>query len=140
MTIADLPAVNATLNGIAAVFLIIGWLFIKGGNIRAHATCMISAFLVSAVFLACYLTYHAYAGSKPFPGTGVWRPIYFYILLIPHIVLAVVMLPMILTVFYRAYRRDWERHKRLARITLPIWVYVSITGVLVYVMLYRVAW
>ena len=100
---------------------------------------------MSALFLACYLTYHTLRiketgqGSTPFPGTGIWRTIYFSIL-IPHIILAVVMLPMILRVFYLAFRNDFIRHKRWARITLPIWIYVSVTGVIVYVMLYRIPW
>jgi uncharacterized membrane protein YozB (DUF420 family) len=145
MSILDLPAVNATLNGLAAILLVTGWVFIRRKNVAAHKACMISAFVMSALFLACYLTYHYYRvsttgeSSTPFPGTGIWKTIYFSIL-IPHIILAVVMLPMILRVFYLAFKGDFARHKRLARITLPIWVYVSVTGVLVYVMLYRIAW
>lgn len=145
MSIHDLPAVNATLNGLAALLLVTGWVFIKRRNINAHKTCMISAFVMSALFLACYLTYHTLRikatgqSSTPFPGTGVWRTLYFSIL-IPHIILAVVMLPMILRVFYLAFRNDFQRHKKWARITLPIWIYVSVTGVVVYVMLYRIPW
>lgn len=145
MSIHDLPAVNATLNGMAAILLVTGWFFIRTKNIRAHKTCMISAFVMSALFLTCYLTYHTYRvsttgqGSTPFPGTGIWKTIYFLVL-IPHIILAVVMLPMILRTFYLAIRQDFVRHRRLARITLPIWVYVSVTGVLVYVMLYQISW
>jgi uncharacterized membrane protein YozB (DUF420 family) len=106
---------------------------------------MIAAFAVSAAFLACYLTYHFgrqyYYGvaSKAFPGTGVWKTIYLAVL-IPHIILAIVMLPMIFATFWRAYREQWEKHRRIARITLPIWLYVSVTGVIVYVMLYQISW
>lgn len=145
MSIHDLPAVNATLNGLAALLLITGWIFIRQRNISAHKACMIAAFAMSALFLACYVTYHAYRvsetgeGSTKFPGTGIWRTIYFLVL-VPHIILAVVMLPMILRVFYLAFRSDFARHRRLARITLPIWIYVSVTGVVVYVMLYRIPW
>lgn len=145
MSILDLPAVNASLNGLAAVLLVTGWVFIRQKKVEAHKRCMIAAFITSALFLACYVTYHYYRvsttgeGSTKFPGTGVWRTVYFSIL-IPHIILAVVMLPMILRVFYLAFRGDFVRHRWLARITLPIWVYVSVTGVLVYVMLYRIPW
>lgn len=141
----DLPAVNATLNGLSAVLLVTGYVFIRRGNIPAHKTAMLSAVLTSALFLASYVTYHTLRirmtgeGSTPFPGTGVWRTIYFSIL-IPHILLAIVMVPMILMVLYRALHGRFDKHKRLARITLPIWIYVSITGVLVYVMLYRITW
>jgi uncharacterized membrane protein YozB (DUF420 family) len=145
MNVTDLPAVNATLNGLSAVLLTVGWIAIRNRNIRLHKTCMISAFVTSALFLACYLTYHTLRiqatgeSSTKFPGTGIWRTIYFSIL-IPHILLAIAMLPMILRVFYLAFREDFARHKRLARWTLPIWLYVSVTGVLVYVMLYQVKW
>jgi uncharacterized membrane protein YozB (DUF420 family) len=139
MSVHDLPAVNASLNGVAAILLMMGWFFIRQKNIPAHRFCMVAAFLMSALFLGCYLTYHYFAGSKLFPGTGLWKTIYLSIL-VPHIILAVVMLPMILRVFYLAFKGDFARHKPLARITLPIWIYVSITGVLVYVMLYRMDW
>ncbi|MBY0587546.1 DUF420 domain-containing protein [bacterium] len=145
MSINDLPAVNATLNGLAAVLLVTGWVFIRRKNIPAHRASMIAAFAMSALFLTCYLTYHYYRysvtgeGSTKFPGTGIWKTIYLAIL-VPHIILAVVMLPMILRVFYFAFKGDIARHRPLARITLPIWVYVSVTGVLVYVMLYRITW
>ena len=138
--IESLPAVNATLNGLAFALLVAGWVSILRRQIQAHKVCMISAFVVSALFLACYLTYHYYAGSKPFPGYGIWRPIYFYVILIPHIILAVVMLPMIAATFYHAFRDRFAAHKRIARWTLPVWLYVSITGVIVYVMLYQMDW
>lgn len=134
-----LPTVNATLNGLAAVLLVAGWIWIKRGNIGAHRNCMVAAFFVSALFLACYLTYHFHHVSTPFPGKGIWRPIYFSIL-IPHILLAALMLPMIFRTFYLAYRADYYRHRKIARWTLPIWLYVSVTGVAVYLMLYQVNW
>lgn len=140
-----LPLVNACLNGLAAVLLATGWVLIKQGRRDAHRNCMIAAFAVSAAFLACYLTYHFgrqyYYGvaSKAFPGTGVWKTIYLAVL-IPHIILAIVMLPMIFATFWRAYREQWDKHRRIARITLPIWLYVSVTGVIVYVMLYQISW
>lgn len=139
INLEDLPALNATLNGISAALLVTGFAFIRRGNVRAHTTCMLSALVTSALFLTSYLIYHFQHPSTPFPGSGVWRTVYFWIL-IPHIILAIVMIPMILTVLYRAMRGRFDKHKRLARITLPIWLYVSLTGVVVYVMLYRIAW
>jgi uncharacterized membrane protein YozB (DUF420 family) len=100
---------------------------------------MISAFIVSALFLACYLVYHANVGSRRFPIEGTWKTIYLAVL-IPHILLAVVMLPFIFLTFKRAFAGDFERHRKVARWTLPIWLYVSVTGVVVYVMLYQIQW
>lgn len=137
--IESLPLVNASLNALAAMLLVAGWFLIKAGRRDAHRNLMVAAFGTSALFLACYLVYHAKVGSRPFPGTGVWRGIYFAIL-VPHILLAIGMLPMILVTFWRAYRGDFERHRRIARVTLPIWLYVSVTGVMVYWMLYQVDW
>lgn len=137
--IESLPLVNASLNALAALLLVAGWVLIKAGRRDAHRNCMLAAFGTSALFLACYLVYHAKVGSRPFPGTGAWRGVYFAIL-VPHILLAIGMLPMILVTFRRAFRGDYVRHRRLARVTLPIWLYVSITGVMVYWMLYQVDW
>ncbi|MFO0948753.1 MAG: DUF420 domain-containing protein [Planctomycetota bacterium] len=143
--IDSLPLVNACLNGLAALLLVAGYIAIKQGKVPAHKACMIAAFVVSALFLACYLTYHIGrhqihgSSSQPFPGKGIWRPIYFSIL-IPHILLAIGMLPMIFLTFWRAFRGDFARHRRIARWTLPIWIYVSVTGVLVYLMLYQMDW
>lgn len=137
--IDKLPAINATLNSLAALLLFSGWICIRNKKVAAHKACMIASFFVSAAFLTCYLIYHAYVGSKPFPGTGVWRTVYFTIL-IPHILLAIGMLPPIFITFYRAYRQDFVRHRRIARWTLPIWLFVSVTGVIVYWMLYQIAW
>lgn len=131
-----LPTVNATLNSIATMLLLIGYAMIRRRNVAAHRACMASAFGVSVLFLASYLTYHYHAGSTPFPGTGWVRPVYFFIL-ITHIVLAAIVPPLALLTLWRAYKQRFEAHARLARWTLPIWLYVSVTGVVVYVMLYH---
>lgn len=136
MTVYDLPAVNAVLNSLAALLLGIGFYFIKQRRIDRHKICMISAFVVSALFLVCYLIYHYYAGSRHFQGEGMVRYLYFAVLL-THTVLAVVNLPLILTTFYRAHKQDWARHRKIARWAFPIWMYVSVTGVIVYLMLYH---
>jgi uncharacterized membrane protein YozB (DUF420 family) len=131
-----LPAVNASLNAIAAVFLAIGWVFIKRRQIDRHRACMIAAFVTSALFLTSYLVYHANVGSVPYQGTGGMRVAYFAIL-ITHVVLAASILPLALVTLSRALSRRFDRHRRIARWTLPIWLYVSVTGVVIYVMLYR---
>jgi uncharacterized membrane protein YozB (DUF420 family) len=136
MTVHDLPHLNAALNALAGLLLTIGYFLIKAGRIQAHKRCMVSAFVVSALFLASYVTYHANVGSKPFPGTGLVRTIYFTIL-IPHVILAAAVLPLAIVTLRRGLRRDDDRHRRLARWTLPIWLFVSVTGVVVYLMLYR---
>ena len=133
---SSLPAVNATLNGACAVLLMVGWGLIRSGRRRAHAACMIAGVADSALFLACYLVYHFRVGSVPFPGTGLVRSLYFTILT-SHTLLAVSMLPLIALTLWRAARGDYVRHARIARITFPIWLYVSITGVVIYLMLYR---
>jgi uncharacterized membrane protein YozB (DUF420 family) len=131
-----LPALNATLNAISAILLTIGWTYIKRGRIRQHRRCMIAAFTTSSLFLISYVVYHAQIGSKPFPGSGPIRVIYFLIL-IPHVVLAAVVLPMAIVTLRRGLRRDDDRHRRIAKWTLPLWLFVSVTGVVVYLMLYR---
>ncbi len=136
MSVTDLPALNALLNLTAAVLLIVGWRFIKARRIDAHRRTMIAAFCTSAVFLVSYLTYHAEVGSKPFPGTGLLRVIYFSVL-IPHILLAAAILPLALVTLQRGLARSDAAHRRIARITLPIWLFVSVTGVVVYLMLYQ---
>jgi uncharacterized membrane protein YozB (DUF420 family) len=137
MTINDLPAVNASLNGLATVFLTLGYIFIKRGQRNAHRNCMIAAFTTSTIFLACYLTYHySVTAVTKFQGQGIVRPIYFFIL-ITHIILAVVIVPMILITLYRAWKQRWEAHKKISRVTWPLWMYVSVTGVIVYMMLYQ---
>lgn len=135
MSVGDLPHLNATLNATAGVLLVAGFYFIRTGRIQAHRACMLAAFATSALFLTSYVVYHAQVGSRPFPGTGLVRTIYFAIL-IPHVVLAAAVLPLAIVTLRRGLRRDDERHRRLARWTLPIWLFVSVTGVIVYVMLY----
>ena len=134
--ISYLPHLNAILNSTSAILLIAGYRFIRHGRINAHRNCQLTAFTTSALFLISYLTYHYYHGATRFPGQGIVRPIYFTIL-ITHTILAVVIVPMIMLTLYRAARRDFIRHRRIARWTLPLWLYVSITGVIVYLMLYH---
>ena len=134
--ISSLPHLNAALNATATLLLLTGWLLIKRRRIQQHRAVMIAAVITSAAFLTSYVIYHANAGSKPFPGTGAIRTVYFAIL-IPHVILAAVSLPPILITFIRGLRRDDQRHRRIARWTLPVWLYVSVTGVIVYVMLYQ---
>ena len=135
MSTADLPHLNAALNATSAILLTIGWFLIKSRRIAAHRRFMIAAVVTSALFLISYVVYHAQVGSKPFPGTGIVRTIYFAIL-IPHVILAAAVVPLALITLRRGLRRDDVRHRRLARITLPIWLFVSVTGVVVYLMLY----
>ena len=138
MTLHDLPAVNATLNGLSAIFLVAGFSFIKSGNKLAHRNCMISAFITSTIFLGCYLTYHIFVKTLTHFVNPPWfRPIYLTILL-THTVLAVVIVPLILTTLYRARKQQFEKHKQIARWTWPLWLYVSVTGVVIYLLLYRI--
>lgn len=134
--VESLPHLNALLNGSAAIFLVAGYYFIKKENKKAHKACMISALTASTLFLVSYLTYHYNVGSVKFQGTGMIRPVYFSIL-ISHTVLAVVVAPMILVTLYRAIGERFDDHRRLARKTWPIWIYVSITGIVVYLMVHR---
>ena len=134
--LSDLPAVNATLNGIAAVLLTTGYMFIRRRMIAQHRACMIAAFVVSALFLVSYLVYHANVGSRPFPGQGPVRVVYFAIL-ITHVVLAAAILPMAVVTLSRALEERFDRHRAIARWTLPLWLYVSVTGIVVYLMLYQ---
>jgi putative membrane protein len=133
---STLPRLNAVLNGTSAMALGAGWLCIRRRKVAAHQACMLTAFALSAVFLVSYVLYHAQAGSRPFTGQGWIRPVYFA-LLVSHIVLAMVILPLVFTTIYRAWRGDFGRHVRIARWTLPLWLYVSVTGVVVYGMLYH---
>ena len=136
ISISDLPTVNATLNTISAIFLTTGFFMIRRRKTVAHRNCMIAAFVVSGLFLTSYLIYHYYAGSTPFEGSGWIRTIYFAGL-IPHIILAALILPLALTTLYFALRKQFTKHRRIARWTLPIWLYVSVTGIIVYWMLYH---
>jgi uncharacterized membrane protein YozB (DUF420 family) len=135
MTATDLPSVNAMLNATATCFLFAGWLAIKRNRRDLHRNLMIGALIASALFLACYLYYHAHAGSVPYQGTGILRPIYFAIL-IPHIILAALMVPFILAAVWLAFRKRYQAHARITRWLWPVWMYVSVTGVIVYLMLY----
>lgn len=135
-SVAALPTVNALLNTVSASLLTAGFVFIRRRNVAAHRACMLGAFAVSVLFLVSYLIYHAYAGSRPFTGQGWIRPVYF-VLLVSHIVLAALIVPLALTTIYRGLSAQLDRHKHLARRTLPLWLYVSITGVIVYLLLYR---
>jgi uncharacterized membrane protein YozB (DUF420 family) len=130
-----LPTLNALLNGISAFLLCSGYVFIRRRQIEAHRACMIAAFGVSVLFLISYVTLHAQVGSTPFTGTGWVRPLYFFVL-ITHIVLAALVPFLALVTLWRAWRERFESHARLARWTLPIWLYVSVTGIVVYLMVY----
>jgi uncharacterized membrane protein YozB (DUF420 family) len=133
--IQDLPAVNASLNALAAVFLTAGYLFIRKGRRLAHERCMLTALATSTLFLACYLVYHYNVGSKPYEGQGLVRQIYLTILA-THVVLAASVVPLALVTASRGLRNRLDAHVRIARWTLPIWLYVSVTGVVIYLMLY----
>lgn len=139
MTINDLPAVNASLNALAGVLLIIGYLLIRARKIEQHRRVMIAAFSTSSLFLVCYLIYHAQVGSVPFTRQGFVRPLYFSIL-ITHVSLAATVLPLALVTLSRGLGGRYQKHRAIARWTLPIWLYVSVTGVLVYVLLYQPTW
>jgi uncharacterized membrane protein YozB (DUF420 family) len=136
VSIADLPALNATLNAIAAVLLVVGYVLIRRGRWRQHRAVMLTAFCTSVLFLVSYLTYHAHAGSKHFPGQGSVRVVYFAILL-THTFLAATVPFLALITLSRGLSARYDRHRAIARWTLPIWLYVSVTGVIVYLMLYR---
>lgn len=136
MTISDLPALNASLNAFSTLFIATGWYLIRAGHWRRHVACMIVAVVSSAVFLVSYLIYHAHAGSVRFTAQGIVRPIYFAIL-VTHVLLAFTVLPLVIATLVPAFRRRWEKHTRIARWTMPIWLYVSVTGVIVYFMLYQ---
>jgi len=135
--VAALPTLNAVLNGASAVLLVAGWLSVRRRRIALHRACMLGAFCVSVLFLVSYVIYHALAGSRSFTGLGWVRWVYFLVL-VSHIVLAAAMVPFVLTTLYRALSADFTRHARLARLTLPVWLYVSVTGVVVYWMIYHV--
>ncbi len=136
MTLSDLPLLNASLNATAGVLLVIGYVLIRRGRVRLHRASMIGACVVSTLFLTSYVIYHANIGSKPFPGRGPIRFVYF-VILITHVILAAAVPPLALITLTRGLRARFERHVAIARWTLPIWLYVSVTGVIVYVMLYR---
>ncbi len=132
---ATFPTLNASLNALATVLLIVGWVLIRRGHERAHRNTMLSAFGVSVLFLACYLVYHGLVGSVPYQGTGPIRAVY-YTILLSHVVLAACVPVLASLTIYWGLRDRRQRHRRLARWTLPIWLYVSVTGVVIYLMLY----
>jgi len=134
--LSALPTVNALLIGASAVLLLTGYLFIRRRRVTAHKICMLSAFVTSIIFLISYLTLRYFAGFTAFPGHGWIRPIYFTIL-ISHTILAATIPPLAVTVLYRAFREQFTKHRWIARLTLPVWFYVSVTGVIVYLMLYQ---
>ena len=136
MSLSDLPTLNAALNATSAVLLALGWTAIRRGRRELHRRCMLGALTTSALFLTSYLVYHAQVGSVRFTGQGWVRIVYFAILL-SHTVLAVVIAPFVVVTVTRALRANFEAHRRLARLTLPLWAWVSVTGVVVYWMLYR---
>ena len=136
MTISDLPALNASLNFISTIFISTGWYLIRRGHWRQHIACMIAAIISSTFFLTSYVIYHLHAGRTNFTEQGIVRYIYFAIL-ISHVLLAFVILPLVIVTLIPAIRKRWDRHKRIGRWAMPIWLYVSVTGVLVYLMLYK---
>ena len=135
LSVSDLPTLNASLNALCTVLLIVAYVHIRAGRIEQHRRTMLAAFATSVLFLISYVTYHAQVGSKPYPGTGLLRTVYFAIL-IPHVILAATVVPLALITLRRGLRRDDARHRAIARWTLPIWLFVSVTGVIVYLMLY----
>ena len=135
MALSDLPAVNACLNGLSTCFLVAGFVFIRRKRTTAHRNCMLGAVTTSTLFLACYIYYHIHAGRTEFRDPAWFRPIYLTLLL-THTVLAVTIVPMVIVTLVRALRERFDQHKRIARWTLPLWLYVSVTGVLIYYLLY----
>jgi uncharacterized membrane protein YozB (DUF420 family) len=139
VSVSDLPAVNASLNACSGILLVIGYVLIRARRIEQHRNVMLAAFAVSTLFLFCYVVYHLQVGSVPFTRQGLVRPVYFTIL-ITHVVLAASVPPLALITLSRGLGARYDKHRRIARWTLPIWLYVSVTGVLVYVLLYQPGW
>lgn len=137
METSSLPAFNASFNFLSTICLILGFYFIKiKKDQKSHQICMVSALIFSSIFLTGYLIYHYHHGSTKFPDLGWIKTLYLFILF-PHIILAIVMVPMIFITFYQAFKKNWEKHKKMARLTFPIWMYVSVTGVVIYLMVYH---
>jgi uncharacterized membrane protein YozB (DUF420 family) len=136
MSYTDLPSLNAALNATATVLLLTGYWFIRRGQRDRHRACMIAALAMSLGFLTSYVIYHLNVGSVPFEGRGAIRLVYFFVL-ITHVILAIAIVPLAFMTVSRALSARFDRHKRIARLTLPLWLYVSVTGVVIYVMLYR---
>jgi putative membrane protein len=139
VSIHDLPAVNASLNALSGILLLIGYVLIRQRRIETHRKVMIAAFVTSSIFLVCYVVYHAQVGSVRFTRQGFVRPLYFTIL-VTHVTLAAAVVPLALVTLSRGLKARYARHRAIARWTFPIWLYVSVTGVLVYVLLYRPTW
>jgi uncharacterized membrane protein YozB (DUF420 family) len=139
ISVHDLPAVNATLNAISGVLLLVAYVFIRNRQIERHRRTMLAAFVASALFLVSYVVYHAQVGSVRFTRQGIVRPIYFTIL-ITHVTLAAAVLPLAIITLSRGLKARYSQHRKIARWTFPIWLYVSVTGVLVYVLLYQPTW
>jgi putative membrane protein len=137
MTIYDLPALNACLNSASTVFLTVGYIYIRRKNQNAHRNCMVAALITSTIFLACYLYYHAHAGRTVFAEPAWFKPIYL-VLLLTHTILAVAIVPLIIVTLVRALRERFDRHRKIARWTWPLWMYVSVTGVIIYLLLYQI--
>jgi len=137
MSVGDLPALNATLNGVSALLLVAGYSAIRRRRRDLHKALMLSALGASILFLSSYFYYHYHAGSTYFTGQGWIRPVYFTIL-VSHTILAIVIVPLVVTTLFLALRGNFPRHRRIARVTLPVWLYVSVTGILVYLLLYQV--
>jgi uncharacterized membrane protein YozB (DUF420 family) len=139
MSVHALPAVNATLNAVSAILLLVAYAFIRSGRIEQHRATMLAAFTTSSLFLLSYITYHAQVGSVRFTREGFVRPLYFTILA-THVTLAALVLPLAIVTLTRGLKGRFPQHRRIARWTFPIWLYVSVTGVLVYVLLYQPTW
>ena len=139
MTVHDLPAVNASLNALSGVLLLCGYIMIRTRRIAQHRACMIAAFTASSLFLICYVVYHAQVGSVRFARAGFVRPLY-YAILVTHVTLAATVPPLAIVTLSRGLKARYPQHRRIARWTFPIWMYVSVTGVLVYVLLYQPTW
>ena len=139
MTVHDLPALNASLNALSGILLIAGYLLMRSGRIEQHRRFMIAAFTTSSLFLISYVVYHAQVGSVRFTRQGLVRPLYFTIL-ITHVSLAAAVLPLAIVTLTRGLKRRFPQHRRIARWTFPLWLYVSVTGVLVYILLYQPTW
>ena len=139
MTVQDLPAVNASLNALSGILLLVGYALIRARRIEQHRRCMMAAFATSAVFLVCYIVYHVQVGSVRFARQGFVRPVYFTIL-VTHVILAAAVVPLAVITLSRGLQARFPQHIRIARWTFPIWLYVSVTGVLVYILLYQPGW
>ena len=135
--ISYLPHLNACLNGTSALLLFTGYTFIRTRNVTAHRACQIAALAISLLFLASYLTYHYNHGSTRFQGTGLVRTFYFTVLT-SHTILAIVIVPLVIVTFYRAFKGEFSKHRRIARVTLPLWLYVCVTGVIVFLLRYQI--